>query len=278
MTTSAAEEYALDRSWLDNVRINAMHQLVGQVYQGHIHPRICTANPEMRIADVGTGTAIWLTDLASKLPESVRLDGLDVSFDAAPLREWLPPNVTLHYWDVKSPVPEHLVGAYDLVNVRFFTIVLRNSEIKDALNNLSRLLKPGGYLQWTDADMSSIRPVKIRPDISDEPLKRFETVLRGNDERFYTSWVPDLGTRFQEAKFVDVDVDRRDPPHYIAQSLFETVMVALEVFTRNKDMNEQKVQELRTTIRDAAKASREGSYLQYTYYRVIGRKATGTEL
>ncbi|OJI80666.1 hypothetical protein ASPTUDRAFT_78656 [Aspergillus tubingensis CBS 134.48] len=269
MTTSAAEGYAFNRSWLDNVRINTMHHLVGQLYQGYIHPHICTANPEMRIADVGTGTAIWLTDLANKLPESVQLDGLDVSFDAAPCREWLPHNVTLQYWDIKSPVPEHLVGAYDLVNVRYFTIVLRNSEIKDALNNLSRLLKPGGYLQWTDTDMCSIRPVKLRPDISDEPLKRLESVL--------TSWVTDLGTRFQEAKFLDVDVDRRDPPHYIAQSLFDCVMVAVEVSTRNKDLDEQKAQELRGTLRDAAKASREGSYLQYTYYRVIGRKATSAD-
>ncbi|GAT30326.1 hypothetical protein RIB2604_03303040 [Aspergillus luchuensis] len=243
-----------------------------------MHPHICTANPEMRIADVGTGTAIWLTDLASKLPKSVRLDGLDVSFDAAPLREWLPPNVTLHYWDVKSPVPEHLIGAYDLVNVRFFAIVLRNSEIKNVLKSLFRLLKPGGYLQWTDADMASIRPVKLRPDISDEPLKRLETVLRGNDERLHTSWVPNLGTHFQEAKFVDVDVDRRDPPHYIAHYLFETVILALEVFNRNKDIDEQKVQEIRAISRDAAKAYREGSYLQYTYYRVIGRKAPDTEL
>ncbi|PWY81696.1 hypothetical protein BO94DRAFT_587400 [Aspergillus sclerotioniger CBS 115572] len=48
----------------------------------------------MRIADVGTGTRIRLTDLADKLPKFVRLDGLDISFDACPAREWLPPNMT----------------------------------------------------------------------------------------------------------------------------------------------------------------------------------------
>lgn len=122
--------------------------------------------------------------------------------------------------------------------------------------------------------MASIRPVKLRPDLSDEPLKRLENAVRGNDERFHTSWVPSLGSRFQEAKFVDIDVDRRDPPYYIAQSLFETLLLALEVSTRNKDMDEQRVQEIRATIQDAAKASKEGSFLQYTYYRVIGRKAT----
>lgn len=48
--------------------------------------------------------------------------------------------MTLQYWDIKSPVPEHLVGAYDLVNVRFFAIVLRNSEIESVVKNLFRLL------------------------------------------------------------------------------------------------------------------------------------------
>lgn len=69
----------------------------------------------------------------------MRLDGFDVSFDAAPLREWLPPNMTLQYWDIKKEVPEHLVGAYDLANIRFFAVVLLASEIKHVLNNLSRL-------------------------------------------------------------------------------------------------------------------------------------------
>lgn len=37
--------------------INTMHHFVGHVYEGYIHPCINTQNPEMRIADVGTGTA-----------------------------------------------------------------------------------------------------------------------------------------------------------------------------------------------------------------------------
>ncbi|GKZ95222.1 hypothetical protein CBS147343_8460 [Aspergillus niger] len=278
MTVPAAEEYAFDRSYLDSIRLNAMHHYNGQVFGHQVHPHISMENPDMRIADVGTGTAIWLTDLANKLPRSVRLDGLDVSFDAAPLREWLPANVTLHHWNIKEEVPEHLVGAYDLVNIRFFAVVIRSSEIKDVLKNLIRLLKPGGFLQWTDADFSSARTVKLRPDLSDEPLQRLWSFLRGDDERFYTSWVPDLGTHFQEAKLVDVDADRRIPPPYIDQAMTEIMFLALEVSTRNKDIDDKRAQEVRATIRDAVKASREGSNFQFTYWRFIGRNATRASL
>ncbi|OJJ67431.1 hypothetical protein ASPBRDRAFT_34279 [Aspergillus brasiliensis CBS 101740] len=229
------------------------------VFEHHIHPDIGTDDTNMRIADVGTGTAcnvlgnkytssIWLTDLAHKLPEFVRLDGFDVSFDAAPLREWLPPNMTLQYWDIKKEVPEHLVGAYDLVNIRFFAVVLLASEIKHVLNNLSRLLsacplfypysandqstivkpsaiEPGGFLQWTDAEFSSLRTGR---------------------------------------------------PAYTEQAIYEDLFLALDSSIRSKKIDEKTVQERRATIRDAAKASREGSYLAYTYYRVIGRKAVGS--
>ena len=83
---------------------------------------------------------IWLTDLADKLPSSVRLDGLDISLDAAPLPELLPRNMNLHLWNIKDNVPEHLVGVFDIVHVRYFAFVLQEPDLENVLDNLSKLL------------------------------------------------------------------------------------------------------------------------------------------
>ena len=62
-----------------------------------------------------TCDSIWLTDIAAGVPESVELDGLDISLNAAPPTEWLSLNVILNTWDVKQKAPGDLVGAYDIV-------------------------------------------------------------------------------------------------------------------------------------------------------------------
>lgn len=85
-------------------------------------------------------TSIWLTDLAKSLPESVQLDGLDVSFDATPPSEWLPSNLTLRQWDVKTDIPEELIGVYDIVHIRNFLFVLQNHEISHVLGNLVKMI------------------------------------------------------------------------------------------------------------------------------------------
>lgn len=84
--------------------------------------------------------SIWLLDLSSRLPECAQLDGLDISFQATPPPEWLPKNVQLKKWNVKDPVPEDLVGRYDIVHVRYLCLVLSDEEIAFVLQNVTRLL------------------------------------------------------------------------------------------------------------------------------------------
>lgn len=83
---------------------------------------------------------IWLTDLAKRLPSTTHLDGLDISFDAMPPLEWLPPNVTLRNWDIYKEPAEDLHGLYDVINIRNFSFVLKDEDIPEVLARLNRLL------------------------------------------------------------------------------------------------------------------------------------------
>ncbi|KAG6357744.1 hypothetical protein INS49_013623 [Diaporthe citri] len=144
---STRPECVFTRDYVDSNRINLQHYIWVELFGYRIHPQIPVSLPNLRVADVGTGTAAWITDLSPHLP-SAQLDGLDVSFDAAPPREWLPPNVTLRSFDVKGDVPADLLGCYDVVHIRNFAFVLLDEELAQALSNLAKLLKPGGHLQW----------------------------------------------------------------------------------------------------------------------------------
>ncbi|KAL8787507.1 MAG: hypothetical protein Q9213_002165 [Squamulea squamosa] len=79
-----------------------------------MHPAIDlpTDKSDIRIADVGTGTGIWLAELTKELPHHAVLDGFDISDEQYPPQEWYGENVSLSTLDIFKPVPERLVGSW----------------------------------------------------------------------------------------------------------------------------------------------------------------------
>lgn len=248
-------------------------------------------------SELANSRRIWLTDLADKLPKSVCLDALEVSFDAIPLPDMLPPNMSLHHWDIKADVPENLVGVYDIVNIRHFAFVLQEPELKGVVHRLLRLLsmfsaflfhlsyvicifgfltylEPGGYLQWTDIDVNSLRLEKIRPEIQAGSQIKLMNIFKGDDTRLRPAWVPTLPTLFAEGGLVDVATDIKEAPPYLALALHECGLLATEVLARNKTGNEEAI--LKQALSQAAKETRDGSYLAFTRHTVIGQKKQDT--
>ncbi|KAL7912417.1 S-adenosyl-L-methionine-dependent methyltransferase [Trichoderma velutinum] len=107
----------------------------------------------MKIAEIGTGTGIWLLDVASQCAPTVQLDGFDISDNQFPHNSALPKNVTLSIMDAFDQVPEDLVGKYDVVHMRLWSCIVRNNETNHLIHHATQLLKPGGYLQWDEADI-----------------------------------------------------------------------------------------------------------------------------
>ena len=60
--------------------------------------------------------------------------------DGFPPRQWLPENVILQQLDIFEPIPETLIGQYDIVHVRLFMLVIQNHDPGPMLENLVRLL------------------------------------------------------------------------------------------------------------------------------------------
>ncbi|OQE34335.1 hypothetical protein PENCOP_c021G02824 [Penicillium coprophilum] len=106
----------------------------------------------MKIAEIGTGTGIWLLDLASQLPQSAQLDGFDFSEEQFPHEDFWPANVTFNKLDAFGDVPEHLANKYDVVHMRYWCSIVRNNDPARLIQHAAGLLKPGGYLQWEEAD------------------------------------------------------------------------------------------------------------------------------
>jgi hypothetical protein len=108
---------------------------------------ILDANPEHL-------SRIWPISLSLTLPPSVQLSGFDITDAQFPPREWLPPNVRLEKLDILAPIPEELTGRYDVVVIRFFSLMVKDNDIGTLLANLLSLLSerthPFSIESWSE--------------------------------------------------------------------------------------------------------------------------------
>ena len=93
-------------------RLNLQHYLWKQQQGYLIHPALPTRGEELKIADIGTGTGIWLLDLAESLPPSTQLHGFDINLTQCPPKPWLPTNVQMRKLDIFDDLPEDLYNQY----------------------------------------------------------------------------------------------------------------------------------------------------------------------
>ncbi|KAF8860884.1 S-adenosyl-L-methionine-dependent methyltransferase [Acephala macrosclerotiorum] len=147
-------------------RLRIQHEWVNNNLGFKIHPSISLphSGSELRIADVGTGTGIFLLDIANDFPPSVQFHGFDITDVHFPGEE-VPQNVKFHQHDMREPFPDEFVGQFDLVSLRLVVLGLRGNEWELAMTNLIALLKPGGHLQWMEPDHTKSQILNDKPSV-----------------------------------------------------------------------------------------------------------------
>ena len=66
-TSKAADTYGLTRDAQESARLNNQHVVWKKNFGFLLHPHIAASIPSnARIGDVGTGTGIWITELAEE--------------------------------------------------------------------------------------------------------------------------------------------------------------------------------------------------------------------
>ncbi|BCR92568.1 putative LaeA-like methyltransferase [Aspergillus chevalieri] len=166
------EVYMLSRDAEESARLNSQHVFLLEVYGNNlIHPSIPKENIQS-VADIATGTGIWLRDAATVLGMQNRnpsspyyLHGFDISsVQFQPVATQTNAEIYLSLQNCLKPFPPEHHGRYDFVHVRLLIGALRKGEYELAIKNIFDILKPGGYFQWEEANAHS-----ITSDITPQP-------------------------------------------------------------------------------------------------------------
>ncbi|KAJ3839484.1 S-adenosyl-L-methionine-dependent methyltransferase [Lentinula raphanica] len=144
--TSVPESvYILPSNEPERQRLNEQSQFMTKaVFGGKLISVPVLIEPGDEILESATGTGIWLLQVAQGHPPTVSLTGIDISSRLFPAN--YPSNTTFSTQSVTT-LPETWSNKFTLVNQRLLTGALTKEQWTDALKELYRVLKPGGWIQ-----------------------------------------------------------------------------------------------------------------------------------
>lgn len=185
----------------------------------------------------------------------------------------LPTNMTLHQWNVREDVPPALIGRYDILHIRLFMWVLLDDEVPAILGKLVSMLKPGGYIQWTDFDLTTLHVGTASPDVDTSTVfhKQLAGITLAQDRRLTPTWMPQLAKFFSEAGLEHVQRDHKEPRSHLAMYIHECQLLLHELIARQARNTEllEKVQQLLPKV---AEETRDGAHYAWAVITVVGMK------
>ena len=146
-------------------RLRIQHEHMRDVWCGRklFHPSIPSDIARTgTVADIGTGSGIWLLDVAQHQDEPqssqsgalTRYVGFDIS--AARFPESTNPHITFLEHDATQAFPECYHGYFDFIHVRLLVYAIPAAQLSRVVANIAQILKPGGWLDWYEADNSDM--------------------------------------------------------------------------------------------------------------------------
>lgn len=215
------------RNFRTSARLHLQHLLFqstldGLLLEKRIEDSILSATTKLKVADLGCGNGVWLSDLdrtlsSTKPRVSLQLQGFDINPVNFPANAFLPGSMILSTLDVlQQPLPTELQGAFDVVHVRAFVSIIRNGDPAPLLNSALALLKPGGWLQWEETRADAFVATSPSPAVSKDACDTIIHIMDagGKASGFDFTFLDSLDTHLSRHGFEDVEVrqvDKRTP-------------------------------------------------------------------
>ena len=277
-----ASQYYLGDTNLAGARLNFQQAVGLNIFDGRLlEPPVAASladKTDIWIADVCCGTGTWLLQVAQQYGNAT-LNGFDINLAETPNEKWLPANVNFRQFDVFADLEEDMKETYDVVSIQIVHVFLRDSNVGDILQKLIGMLKPGGWLQWTDQDVlnhEAIMPLgETLPEISAGIVHELYKLMSFEPNRWTSPG--NCEPIFREAGLADVQYRRPDLPlsalgPCMQSALWSVEEVCTTVLRRGAATRERTDEDMQR-VQQAWKDHREsGAVLDLKFFRCIGRK------
>lgn len=271
------DEYLLGRGYAAATRLNLQHYLWVKAFDGQLLlPNIPHESEGLKIAEIATGTGIWLLDLAEQAHRSTHFDGFDISLAQTPPKDWVPSNVNFRQYDVLTAPPDDLLEKYDIVHVRHLSYIVRNNDPTSVLQNLLKMLKPGGYIQWGEHDTIGRKTLTTTSGPSTTGLDKLKDRMYDFLHTPNTTWPAELDSFFLKQGMQDITLQTKWTNNAYARTHQEVAIMVyeelLQMITSKPATTAEEGEELRQLFKEAVKESEDGAAWNIAKIYVTGRK------
>ena len=140
-TMAADEAYMLCRNQEESQRLDAQHAFMRHLAYGRLIQPSIPLTGIRSIADVATGTGVWLREVAQELTsnEDIDLIGFDISAQQFPEAGIDGADLIVH--DITKPFPQEHHERFDLVHVRLLSYALKEVDLETSVRNIIQILR-----------------------------------------------------------------------------------------------------------------------------------------
>lgn len=138
------EAYMLPRDASESQRLDLQHLWMKAISNNKLLHQTIPIRSVRAVADVATGTGVWIRDAASSWPSlggrgDVDFVGFDISSSQFPNTET--PNVRYYVHDATRPFPAEYKGKFDIVNVRLVSYAIVTSDLPRMVQNIADIIR-----------------------------------------------------------------------------------------------------------------------------------------
>ncbi|EJU06520.1 S-adenosyl-L-methionine-dependent methyltransferase [Dacryopinax primogenitus] len=146
-----AETYLLPHDEDERERLQLQHDMLMKYTKSLIPPSLVLADGD-KVLDAGTGSGVWLLEVARMVPSTIALTGIDIEKRLFPQ----PSSNTKFMVQTTLSLPEGWNSRFALVHQRLMVAAFSREAWKACISEFFRVLQPGGWLQLEEIDFLGV--------------------------------------------------------------------------------------------------------------------------
>ncbi|KAJ7681079.1 S-adenosyl-L-methionine-dependent methyltransferase, partial [Mycena polygramma] len=199
-------QYALPADDEERKRLVIQHNALRGFFENRILIAPVALTPNDRVLDIGTGPGLWVLDLAHSVDQTVGMLAVDITDRLFPASH--PKNVDFRVESVTS-LPSDWTDSFTLVHQRLLMLALRSSEWPQALREIHRVLRPGGWVQLGESEPWYEGEAPEKPCL-EKVVSMYRRLVETRG--LHVDCAQDIPTMLEQAGFVDIQTEHRSVP------------------------------------------------------------------